>query len=305
MPLTEPAISVIICTRNRAHSVKRCMESLSAKDFLEAPGELIVVNNSSTDETAAVLSDFARDCSFPVAIISEPKLGLSSARNAGLLRAQGEIIAFTDDDCYVTPGYLKKAIQVFQPGAFDYCGGRILLYDERDAKYTVNYRDAPRIFVPHSFILPGLIQGANMLFHKRVIQRIGLFDPMLSTGTSFRAEDIDYCARASMAGFVGAHVPELVVYHHHGRKPGKDIEDLKRENDYARGAYYTKFILLGKRQYMMGWSYQIVKHLKAGRTRVALRELRGGAAYAIARVKNVRASASVAACPESGVNPRS
>lgn len=85
-----------------------------------------------------------------------------------------------------------------------------------------------------------------MVVHRRVVDSIGAFDPILGAGTPFRCEDIEYCARASM--------PDLVVYHHHGRKPDPDIERLAEMDDYARGACYMKFILCGELSYVKNGS---------------------------------------------------
>ena len=92
-----------------------------------------------------------------------------------------------------------------------------------------------------------------MVVSRKVFDRIGLFDPDLGAGTPFRCEDIDFCAKASWAGFTGAHVPELVVCHHHGRKPGKVIANLCLANDYARGAYYMKYLFKGHFSYLKNW----------------------------------------------------
>jgi GT2 family glycosyltransferase len=192
------------------------------------------------------------------------------------LQSSGKIIAFTDDDCYLTPGYLENCLLFFKERKFQFCGGRILLYDKSDSSYGCNFSKEFKIIPPYSFIPAGKIQGANMVFDRIVVDKIGLFDPMLGAGTPFRCEDIDYCARASLAGFAGAHVPDLVVYHHHGRKPGKQIEALKKDNDYARGAYYTKFILKGNYKYLYRW-FKYAKNLK-NLTRT-MRELSGGLHY--------------------------
>lgn len=99
----------------------------------------------------------------------------------------------------------------------------------------------------------GKIQGANMVVQRKVFCQIGDFDPEFGAGTRFRCEDIDLVARASMAGFTGAHIPELVVYHHHGRKVGRETRRLERENDYSCGAYYAKFIMTGNYNFILGW----------------------------------------------------
>ena len=291
--MTTPAISLIICTRNRAAGLQRCLEWLNPRDFREADGELIVVDNGSTDATALVLDAFSRGCPFPITWVREPCPGQGRARNAGMRRAAGPIIAFTDDDCYPTPDHLRKLVAVFASSDFDYCGGRILLYDDRDAHYTVNYRERPLAFPPYRYLEPGVLQGCNMAFRRTVVETIGGFDPMLGPGTPFRGDDLDFLARASLAGFTGAHVPELVVYHHHGRRPGPDLDAIKRGNDAACGAYFVKFILKGRLKYAVGWGRRALRHVTTGQFGPLSRELRGGVGYVAARLRSPAAAPAV------------
>jgi GT2 family glycosyltransferase len=160
---------------------------------------------------------------------------------------------FTDDDCYLGEDYFQTAHQVFEGEPFSYCSGRILLYDPSDAAYGAQEQDTFEIISPHSFIPPGRFQGANLIVRRQVFDEIGLFDPVSGAGTPFRCEDIDFVARASHADFTGAHVPELVVYHHRGRKPGEDIRSLDAANNYACGAYYAKFLRRGHLSFLRGW----------------------------------------------------
>ena len=247
------AISLIICTRNRAPFLGKCLESVRSEEIREADGELIVVNNGSTDETETIIREYQQRAGFPVIYVYEAKVGLSRARNAGILASSGEIVAFTDDDCYLKPGYFRAVSNAFRDSEISYCGGRILLFDPSDANYGCISKEKRFSIPPFSFLKAGAIQGANMIVRSKVFRKIGLFDPRLGAGTKFRCEDIDFCAQASLAGLHGAFIPEIVVLHHHRRKPGADIESLKRQNDYARGAYYAKYILRGNLNYLRGW----------------------------------------------------
>jgi GT2 family glycosyltransferase len=213
--------------------------------MLEASGELILVNNGSDDNTEEVMYLFRKNAPFPIEIVNEPRPGLGRARNAGILKAKADTLVFTDDDCYLAAGYLLKASKIFESNNFHYCGGRILLYDETDAMFIVNYFDKTLMIYPYSAICPGQISGCNMVISRKVIDKIGLFDPMFGPGTNFSPEDADYLTRASLAGFTGTYLPELVVYHHHGRKP-RTIDGLIKYYAYGRGAFYIKFALMGK-----------------------------------------------------------
>lgn len=278
---TSPSLSLVICTRDRAESLRRCLDRLPASNLAAQDGELVLVDNGSSGRTPTVMRRFAEEAACPVAIVTEPVAGLSRARNAGVRRAEGDTIVFTDDDCYLGEDYVQTARRIFDEASFSYCGGRILLYDSSDAAYGVQDQETFELIPPRSFIPPGYIQGANLVVHRRVFDEIGLFDPNLGAGTPFRCEDIDFVARASQAGFTGAHVPELVVYHHHGRKPGEDIHSLDAANDYACGAYYAKFLRRGHLSYLRGWLAEGLFSRKDVRVTVTkfLREVKGAVDY--------------------------
>lgn len=94
------SVSVLVCTRERPRDLERCLESLVA---LDPPAhEIIVVDNCPA--TGATRELCAR---FPVEYVLEPQPGQSRARNRGLVHATGELVAFTDDDCVVDPGWLS------------------------------------------------------------------------------------------------------------------------------------------------------------------------------------------------------
>ena len=98
-------VTVAICTWNRAASLRRALGSLA---LLEIPDgvrlELLVIDNGSSDDTPAVLSEHAS--ALPLRSLAEPKPGLSHARNRAAAEARGELILWTDDDVEVEPAWL-------------------------------------------------------------------------------------------------------------------------------------------------------------------------------------------------------
>lgn len=248
-----PNISLIICSKDRSQKLAKCLESISSEEMLQAKGELILVDNGSIDDTEKVMHDFKNKSAFPVYIIKESTIGLSRARNRGLEVASGKAVAFTDDDCYLGKNYLIIAITIFDSGEFDYCGGQIQCYDKDDAKIAVKYFKKKAFIEPYTFIPAGTIQGANMIFSRKVIKKIGFFDTMFGHGAYFACEDIDYVARAAWAGFRGALIPDLIVLHHHGRRLPEDIKNIWKSYEDGMVAYHMKFILRGKLIYLKNW----------------------------------------------------
>ena len=278
-------ISIVLCSKNRAMFLEECLDRICEDELLRSNGEIILVDNGSEDDTFCVMKEFQDRTKVPVKVVQEPVPGLGRARNAGIRASSGTIIVFSDDDCYLAEGYIPTAVHLFSGGRFHYCSGNILQYDLSDSPYGCRTHKKFSIINPGSFIPAGQVQGANLAVHRDVFKRIGLFDPLLGAGTKFRCEDLDICARASLAGFTGALAPELIVYHHHRRKPGEAIEELKRENDYSRGAYYAKFVFKGKGMFLSNW---IKRAVKRGGFFPFIRELYGFFSYVLYTIVNGR-----------------
>ncbi len=237
-------LSLIICTRDRCRQFAQCLHAVR-QIASSAPWELIVVDNGSSDATAAVVEEYAATSPVPVRYVFEPRPGLGIAHNAGVRIAQGEILAFTDDDCYPATDFVDQVCRSFgRDRSIGYISGRIMLHDRADHPITVNESLTPRRFPGGSFIQTGDVQGANMAFRKGALLSIGGFDPLFGPGAWFNAEDVDAAGRASAVGWNGQYRPEVVVRHHHGRKA---CEAPRMAKSYAigRGAYHMKLLLKG------------------------------------------------------------
>lgn len=233
-------ISLIICTRNRAPALARCLAAVAAIRHA-GDWELVVVDNGSTDDTAAVLDAFASAAPFPVTCVAESAAGLSRARNAGVAAAAGELLMFTDDDCYVEPNILDAVATAFADSTVGFASGRVRLYDPEDLPVTINESTVPLRFDAGAFLPAGEVKGANLAFRRTVLDQIGTFDTRLGSGTPFPSEDADAAMRAALAGWDGVYDPAIVVWHHHGRRAG-DIAALYRAYDAGRGAYHAKLL---------------------------------------------------------------
>jgi glycosyltransferase involved in cell wall biosynthesis len=293
----DVAISLIICTRNRCHALAACLEHVERLQVPPGGAEVIVVDNGSTDGTAEAVRRFAAAAKCQLCLVREPNAGLGRARNAGLARARGHIIAFTDDDCYVCPDFLVQMIKVFEDPCVGYAGGRILRFDPTDDAITTKPDEERCLIPPHSFLAEGVIHGANMAIRRQVVNAVGGFDERLGAGTPFPCEDVEYLARASSAGLAGGYFPGPVIYHHHGRKPGRDATALRRRYDYGRGAYFALF--LAKRStrylYLKHWCWSIRTHVRKGRFAMLWRELRGALHFAL--MSGYHAFTSIAPSP--------
>ncbi len=228
MPKPAPRVSVVVCTRDRPVELARCLDSLLACD--PAPDEIIVVDNdpkrNSTRQTVEA-KPF-------VHYVAEPRPGLSSARNAGIAAASGEIVAFTDDDVTVAPGWLGPIVAGFADPAVGAVTGLVLpasLDTLAAAAFELTYGGLAGGLVPArydaSFLLspatpatdaPAVWRigaGANLALRRAVFGAVGTFDERLGAGAAGCSEDSEMLHRLLMAGWVCAYDPAAIVYHRH------------------------------------------------------------------------------------------
>ena len=239
-----PRISVIICTRNRAHALRESLDSVRIAAGDGAPSvELVVVDNGSTDSTYATVETWAKDLppELPVRLVREPRAGLSIARNTGVANARGDIILFTDDDCRLESDYLKRLGEVYatQSGAV-IIGGRVELGDPQDLPMTIKTDRTPAMF--DGVDVGSFVIGSNLTLNRTAWTIVGLMDERFGAGGDFKAsEETDYLHRAHLAGIPILYRPELCIYHFHGRRTVPEVKKLWRNYSIGNGALYAKY----------------------------------------------------------------
>ena len=209
-------ITVVICTYNRCNDLSAALDSVLAQR--DAPSyEVIVVDNNSTDATAAVVN--VRRAAHPhLRYVFEPHPGLPRARNAGILRARSPLIAFTDDDIVVGDTWVRSVYQAFlqYPDA-DCVGGPVLprwppsgrpawFSEIQTAPLALQDKGQQAVFVHRQNAAPCLV-GANFAFRKSAFAKSGLFDPAYT-----RTQDRELQLRLWKAGGLGVYVPGIVAY---------------------------------------------------------------------------------------------
>jgi glycosyltransferase involved in cell wall biosynthesis len=235
-------LSAIVCTRNRSRAIIQSLASIAASLEAAAPveAEIVVIDNGSTDDTSAIVSEWAKSCAVPVRLAVEPRTGLSAARNCGLKMAKGDLLVFTDDDCRLDPAYMRLAIRHDDADTGPVLrGGRVELGDPADLPLTIKTDPHPADFA-HPLHPAGFLLGANMILSRKVIDRIGFFDERFGAGTRFPGEDCDYIIRAHAAGIPVRYAPDLIVSHFHGRRDPAVAKALFAGYMRANGALYIK-----------------------------------------------------------------
>lgn len=235
---------MIICTRDRCQQLARCLEAVR-RIACQRSWELIIVDNGSIDATRRIVENFISSDSPSTSYIYEPKPGKSNALNTGLSNSKGDILAFTDDDCYPSPEFLSAIYNVLRDPSVSYVVGRVMLHDPTDAPIAVNESMIPATYPGRSFLSGGLgfFGGGSMAFRRKILLDIGGFDPMFGPGSRFRyAEDLDVVGRASAMGCEGRYCPDIVVRHHHQRKKS-DTSAIWKACGIGTGAYHMKLLL--------------------------------------------------------------
>lgn len=276
-------VTLIICTKNRAKQLEKCLNKLAQSYEPNLDVEIVLVDNGSTDETEQVIERFKTHFSTPIKSVMANKSGLGYARNCGIKASSGEILIFTDDDCYLEENYFSKFLNAIDTTQYQYGGGAITLFNADDDPRVANMQVDEKILLPpFTAVIPaGQIQGANMFFTRSVFEKAGYFDENLGAGTHFPCEDIEMVCRASRYGFTGVVLPGFTVFHDHGRKVNSpEAESTVKAYDHGRGAYYGTLLSKGVREAWEFWgentNYEKIDRAKLQQLQ---RELTGAANY--------------------------
>lgn len=260
---TGPPVSVVLCTRNRPDSLRRCLESLALTAYSHL--QVVVVDNAPADDASEEVCASLRD-SIRVDYVRELRPGLSHARNRGVLAAEHDLVAFLDDDERVHPDWLtglalefgsdprlgvvsglvlpaelrtESQVQFEQYGGHSKGRGfRRVVFD----KTHTQHQQSPL------FPFPAFGVGANMAFRSQTLRDIDGFDVALGAGTlTGGAEDTAAFTEAMLAGWTMVYAPRAVTWHYHRA----DEDDMSTQlSGYARGigAYYTAMLLRDPRR---------------------------------------------------------
>ncbi|MEM1964315.1 MAG: glycosyltransferase [Candidatus Caldarchaeum sp.] len=211
-------ISVIINTIDRAQPLLRTLESLEQQDYQNF--EVIIVVGPTNDETLELLSTHYKD---RIQLLRCPEDNLSQSRNIGLQAAQGEIVAFLDDDALPSRRWLSIIAKLFRHDPdLAAVGGTVYLCLEGEERIQHRYglvsSLAEHVDVnSHPPIQPkgqGLFwtvrpMGTNMAFRKSVLVELGGFDEFIR----YVAEESELALRMAWHGYKIKHYDPLIVYH--------------------------------------------------------------------------------------------
>jgi glucosyl-dolichyl phosphate glucuronosyltransferase len=216
-------VTVLICTRDRAETLERTLESLLCPANLKVERwDIVVVDNGSRDHTAHVCQAFRERFPDHFSFCIEKRPGKSNALNTGVAVAKGDVIAFTDDDVTCAPDYLQAIRTVFNQYPVDAVQGRIVLECEgghpvwldRLLGLTVGWREDATEFTD----LQGTLCGSNMVVKAEVLRRVGAFLPGLGPGAIGLGEETELTLRMRNAGYRLGFAPQILAWHHLPKK---------------------------------------------------------------------------------------
>lgn len=200
----HPKISVVVCTYNGGQTLRDCLTSLMRLEYPDY--EVIVIDDGSSDNTGLIAKDF------PQAIYHrQANCGLGVARNVGAKLADGEIVAYTDDDCRVDEHWLLYLAQAMKDQDVHAIGGpNITPPDDGLIAWCIAASPGNPSHVMLDDRLAEHVPGCNMAFRRSTLLGLGGFDSQFRVA----GDDVDICWRLLDAELRIGYAPGAMVWHH-------------------------------------------------------------------------------------------
>lgn len=230
----QPFVSVVVPVRDGESTIAACLDSILATDYPAARREILVVDNGSSDGTAALIR------SRPVTYLREYRRGVSNARNRGIAESAGEILAFVDSDCVVEPQWLTELVRPFADPEIGSVAGDL----QHAPASTAAERQAVRLlgnWQRFAFTSnPAYPITANAAYRHDVLDRIGLFDPRMT-----RAQDVELGLRFKERSGLRLAYAERAIAHHRHRSTQRGFFRQQLGWAYGAGLVGAKFEAMG------------------------------------------------------------
>lgn len=215
---SQPLVSVVVPTYNRAETLRECLAALAAQDFPYGGFETVVVDDGSSDNTAEVVRQ-ARS-PYPVHYLRQENSGPAAARNRGVERAAGDLILIVNDDAIVSANLVAGHYYMHRKME---CGGRLAVLGTREYRNADKLRPLNFLYdqVPFSMRVYGMRAGFypaayfvtfNISLRKSDFETLGGFDEDF---TSAIGEDTEFGVRWQTGGGKIFFLPQLRAHHVH------------------------------------------------------------------------------------------
>ncbi|HET6890386.1 MAG TPA: glycosyltransferase family A protein [Pyrinomonadaceae bacterium] len=216
------SVSIVIPTYNYGRFIVDAIRSVL--DQTRPASEIIVVDDGSTDETAAVVSAFGDR----VRYIRQDNAGVCAARNRGVSESTGELVAFLDADDTWEPTNLEKQLARFESDeeiGLVHCAMRE--FDGETGETIRFYMDGGEEGVADNLLLwegPVIVgPGGAVTVSRKAFDHVGGFDTRMKVG-----EDWDFCYRVARLFKIGFVAEPLVNYRNHNAAAHRNVENMER-----------------------------------------------------------------------------
>lgn len=240
-------VSIILPTYNRSHIIKRSIESIlnqSYRDF-----ELIVISNGSTDATSDVVKSIEDK---RVHFICQVGSGSPAApRNTGIKVAQGEFIAFCDDDDIWLPDKLEKQMNFFSENSqYSICCSKMKRFN-RNYTWINTDEEKNGPIQSKDLLYKNTVPLSSLVLKKEVFMHYGLFD---ESKEIFGAEDYELTLRLSKKYQIYCLPDYLILYNSENERFSNAIakNQLLVTLAYTRRLFYVYFVLVKKNFFGVG-----------------------------------------------------
>lgn len=184
----SPRVSVIIPTYNRSWCLSEAIDSVLSQTFQDM--ELIVVDDGSTDETPALLSQYGGH----LRVLDHPNQGVSTARNKGIQAAQGNLIALLDSDDLWQPGKLARQVAFFDTHPEAMICQTEEIWIRRGVRVNPKHRHRkPSGWIFEASLALCLVSPSAVMMRRELLEEMGSFDESLPA-----CEDYDLWLRVSL-----------------------------------------------------------------------------------------------------------
>jgi glycosyltransferase involved in cell wall biosynthesis len=235
-------VTVVVCTYNRCQSLAQALESVTTQTLPPSIGwEIVVVDNNSSDETPQVVEDFRRRYPERIRYLLEVRQGVSYARNAGIQHANGNVVAFIDDDETAAPGWLQGLTANLHSSEWAGAGGRVVPQWNGLRPRWLSSED-PFLSAPLAAFdadrekeqLTEPPFGANMAVRKDIFDRYGGFRTDLGRmGKNLLSnEDTEFGRRVLAEGARFRYEPSALTYH--------PVEEYRLHRSYFLAWWFNK-----------------------------------------------------------------
>jgi glycosyltransferase involved in cell wall biosynthesis len=211
-------ISVVVCTHNRADLLEKAILSLIAQSLAPDAFEIIVVDNNSSDRTPTVAEKYVR-LHTNIRYCRERKQGVSYARNLGWREAQGEYLAYLDDDATAPGQWLEVAAGIIAQRHPHIFGGPFYaMYDKPKPEWFKDEYESHSLGAAARELVDGeFLTGTNLFILRDSCAHVGGFDPQLGmSGEAFGyGEETAFilAARKKIPGIRVYYDPDLKLFH--------------------------------------------------------------------------------------------